>query len=60
MPCKHRFHSPCLETWLLKRASCPLCRSAMPIQEEAQTTNMVKGTASEQHGHEEDRDYHVL
>ncbi|PRQ53597.1 putative transcription factor C2H2 family [Rosa chinensis] len=26
MPCKHRFHSPCIESWLLRSESCPLCR----------------------------------
>ncbi|KAL6136477.1 hypothetical protein ACLB2K_061772 [Fragaria x ananassa] len=34
--CKHRFHSVCIETWLLRHASCPLCRSTMPILEEDQ------------------------
>lgn len=26
MPCKHSFHSPCIESWLLRSESCPLCR----------------------------------
>ena len=24
--CGHTFHSPCLEPWLLRQKSCPLCR----------------------------------
>lgn len=36
--CKHRFHSACIETWLLRHASCPLCRSAMPVQQEDEGT----------------------
>lgn len=34
--CKHRFHSVCIETWLLRHASCPLCRSTIPILEKDQ------------------------
>ena len=34
MPCKHRFHSACTENWLRVRRSCPLCRFAMPLEEE--------------------------
>ncbi|KAI5341200.1 PREDICTED: E3 [Prunus dulcis] len=30
MPCKHRFHSLCIELWLGRRGSCPLCRFSMP------------------------------
>ncbi|KAM1918827.1 hypothetical protein FF1_023411 [Malus domestica] len=33
MPCKHRFHSPCIEAWLCRRASCPLCRFSVPKEE---------------------------
>ncbi|CAA7031179.1 unnamed protein product [Microthlaspi erraticum] len=34
MPCKHRFHSKCVEEWLGIHATCPLCRYEMPVDEE--------------------------
>ncbi|XP_021890567.1 E3 ubiquitin-protein ligase RNF181-like [Carica papaya] len=34
MPCKHRFHSKCIEEWLGIHGSCPVCRYKMPVDEE--------------------------
>lgn len=34
MPCKHKFHSRCVEEWLGIHATCPLCRYEMPVEEE--------------------------
>ncbi|XP_068643764.1 E3 ubiquitin-protein ligase MPSR1-like [Aristolochia californica] len=34
MPCRHRFHSNCIEKWLGMHGSCPCCRYAMPVEEE--------------------------
>ncbi|XP_028779601.1 E3 ubiquitin-protein ligase MPSR1-like [Neltuma alba] len=34
MPCKHKFHSGCIEKWLGIHGSCPICRYAMPAEEE--------------------------
>ena len=32
MPCKHKFHSSCIESWLIKvQGSCPICRFVMPV-----------------------------
>lgn len=30
-PCKHCFHAECLDEWLRKKASCPLCRSKVVV-----------------------------
>ena len=31
MPCKHIFHSRCLDKWLLTNANCPICRHQLEI-----------------------------
>ncbi|CAA0202578.1 unnamed protein product [Arabidopsis thaliana] len=33
MPCKHKFHSKCVEEWLGRHATCPMCRFEMPVEE---------------------------
>ncbi|XP_010495826.1 PREDICTED: E3 ubiquitin-protein ligase RDUF1-like [Camelina sativa] len=33
MPCKHRFHSKCVEEWLGMHATCPMCRYEMPVEQ---------------------------
>ncbi|KAM1511925.1 hypothetical protein PS1_024009 [Malus domestica] len=35
MPCNHRFHPVCIDSWLERRPSCPLCRFSMPTRAEA-------------------------
>ena len=32
LPCSHRFHNECIESWITSHNSCPLCRA--PIVEE--------------------------
>lgn len=29
-PCRHIFHSPCLEGWMRFRLQCPICRENLP------------------------------
>ncbi|KAK2745256.1 hypothetical protein FQN57_003951 [Myotisia sp. PD_48] len=29
-PCRHIFHSQCLETWMRLRLQCPICRESVP------------------------------
>ncbi|ORY75140.1 hypothetical protein BCR37DRAFT_406674 [Protomyces lactucae-debilis] len=29
-PCKHYYHSDCLETWMQRRLRCPVCRAVLP------------------------------
>eukprot|EP00439_Symbiodinium_sp_Y106_P036939 s2003_g4.t1 len=36
LPCDHCFHHSCLEKWLQKSTSCPLCRSS--LQQPSTTT----------------------
>ncbi|CAL4939177.1 unnamed protein product [Urochloa decumbens] len=33
MPCKHRFHGPCIVPWLEMHSSCPVCRHQLPAEE---------------------------
>lgn len=30
LPCGHRFHSGCAQSWLRRRSTCPLCRFQLP------------------------------
>ncbi|MFM7852730.1 MAG: RING finger domain-containing protein [Flammeovirgaceae bacterium] len=33
MPCGHIYHPDCLNPWLEKQNSCPVCRFELPLQE---------------------------
>lgn len=32
-PCKHLFHSDCLEKWIINKLECPCCRNIIPSLE---------------------------
>ncbi|PQQ10058.1 RING-box protein 1 [Prunus yedoensis var. nudiflora] len=52
MPCKQKFHSSCIRTWLARRGSCPLCRSSVkPV--------LPMNMPLLQHGEEEDEEVTV-
>jgi len=32
-PCKHKFHSVCMEEWMKQKHECPYCRTKIPSLE---------------------------
>uniref|UniRef100_A0A0A8Y3I5 RING-type domain-containing protein n=1 Tax=Arundo donax TaxID=35708 RepID=A0A0A8Y3I5_ARUDO len=37
MPCSHGFHERCIMGWLRVSRLCPLCRFALPAEEETES-----------------------
>ncbi|RLN43506.1 protein binding protein [Panicum miliaceum] len=46
MPCKHRFHDPCIVPWLEMHSSCPVCRHQLPAEEPAGSGGRASDVAS--------------
>ena len=34
LECKHKYHTKCIEQWLVRDSSCPLCRKPMGYSRE--------------------------
>ncbi|XP_042506870.1 probable E3 ubiquitin-protein ligase RHY1A [Macadamia integrifolia] len=41
LPCEHRFHSACLEPWVLTRGDCPYCRTGVIVGDHVVGTNIL-------------------
>lgn len=46
LPCKHMFHSQCVDEWLRVNASCPTCRTSILRDEEAHDHDEHKESSS--------------
>lgn len=41
--CGHRFHIACIDMWFGSHNSCPLCRSAVEVEESAESPAAARG-----------------
>lgn len=47
LPCKHHFHSTCIDEWLLKNKTCPFCKRAIDDKGAAATATSTTTTTQE-------------
>ena len=47
LPCSHRFHNECIESWITSHNSCPLCRAPIvePEEEDEEALEQVREEA---------------
>lgn len=49
LACRHTYHQQCVNNWLLKNNTCPLCRLEMPKEEKAQRVNVNRQNREDNH-----------
>ena len=47
LPCSHRFHNECIESWITSHNSCPLCRAPIVEPEEAEDEEALEQVREE-------------
>ncbi|KAL3526530.1 hypothetical protein ACH5RR_011186 [Cinchona calisaya] len=56
MPCKHRYHTDCIDKWLGIQGSCPVCRYRMPVEEEERNKKEASENGSDGETEEEEEE----
>ncbi|MCO5587786.1 hypothetical protein L7F22_041738 [Adiantum nelumboides] len=63
--CKHLFHISCIDEWLAKNATCPICRTSLTIEQLSSTAGVLERTGEDRRWEErvvsgvQDGSFHV-